>query len=294
MQQILRSFMRFIGAVMAGLTTGMCVLLAIMLFRAAPALAADVPPPPVPVPAPVEAVLPVIAAPNVPRKIIISGGWLNNCGPVSLSVNSRDTAETGILIVRASYAAFNPVNTVCVPILSGDPRLELVYTPRKEGVIRVVMLSDRDAVSGESSIVTSIDAKPRSAVDISGVWFDLATSGSGVTFQHSFATTDLTFGTWYLYDQLGRARWYTMQNAVWNADGRSFMADLLESRAPVSSCPVGAQCPVASTASTKIGSAKIVLAGEDFSRPPSLTMKIEAASLAGAPLFSAKLNKLVF
>jgi hypothetical protein len=295
MQQILRGFMRFIGATMAGLATGICVLLASMLFRATPAFAATVIPlPQLFVPAPIEAVLPAIAAPNVPRKIVISSGWLNNCGPVSLTLNTRDTAETGILVVRAAYAAFNPIGAVCIPILPGDPRLELVYTPAKVGVIRIVVASDRDAVSGEGSIVTSLDGKPRSTVDISGLWFDVASSGSGVTFQHSFSSTDLTFGTWYLYDQGGRPRWYTMQNAVWNADGRSLSADLLESRAPASSCPVGAPCPLTATGSSKIGSVKISLTGEDFSRPPTLTMKIEAASLTGAPLFSSTLTKLVF
>ena len=295
MQQILRGFMRFIGATMAGLATGICVLLASMLFRATPAFAATlIPLPQLPVPAPIEAVLPVIAAPNVPRKIIVSSGWLNNCGPVSLTLNARDTAETGILVVRAAYAAFNPVGAVCAPILSGDPRLELIYIPAKAGVIRVVVVSDRDAVSGESSIVTSVDGKPRSVVDISGLWFDPASSGSGVTFQHSFSTTDLTFGTWYLYDQAGKPRWYTMQNAVWNADGRSVSAELLESRAPASSCPVGAPCPLAATGSSKIGSVKISLTGEDFSRPPTLTMKIEAASLSGESLFASTLTKLVF
>lgn len=286
--------MRFIGATMAGLATGICVLLASMLFRASPAFAATIPLPQLPVPAPVEAVLPAVAAPNVPRKIIISSAWLNNCGPVNFTLNARDINETGILVVRVAYAAFNPIGAVCVPLLAGDARLELAYTPTQAGVIRVVVISERDAVSGEGSIVTSVEGKPRSVVDISGVWFDPASSGSGITFQHSFATTDLTFGTWYLYDQSGRARWYTMQNAVWNADGRGLLADLLESRAPPSACPVGAPCPLLSTASTKVGSIKILLTGDDFSRPSSLTMKIEAVSLAGTPLFSSMSSKLVF
>jgi hypothetical protein len=292
MQQIFKGFMRFIGAVMAGLTTGICVLLASMLFRASPAFA-DTPPTATFIPAPIQAVLPLIAAPNVPRKIIVSSGWLNNCGPVSLALDARDTADTGILVLRVAYAAFSPT-TVCAPILSGDARLELSYTPKQTGVIRVVVVSDREPTSGETSIVTSVEGKPRSTVDISGVWFDVASSGSGVTFQHSFATTDVTFGTWYIYDQAGRSRWYTMQGAVWNADGRGLTADLLESRSPSSSCPVGAPCPLASTGSTKIGSVKILLTGEDFSRPPSLTMKIDAISLTGAPLFSSTLNKSVF
>lgn len=285
--------MRFVGATVAGLVTGICVLLVSMLFRATPAFAQTLSSPSF-IPAPIEAVVPLIAAPDVPRKILISSAWLNNCGPANLSLNESDTAETGILVVRVVYAAFDPNGAVCAPILPGDSRLEFSYTPRKAGVVRVVVVSGREAVSGEASIVTSLEGKPRSSVDISGLWFDPLSSGSGVTFQHSFSTNDLTFGTWYLYDQSGRARWYTMQSGVWNAQGRGFVADLLEAGAPASLCPVGTPCPLASNSSTKIGSVKVSLTGEKFSRPPSLKMEIEAMSLSGAPLFSSTLNKLVF
>jgi hypothetical protein len=292
MQQILRAFMRFIGAVMAGLTTGICVLLASMLFRAAPALAAPVPPPLPTVP--VVTVTPLIAVPNVPRKIIISSAWLNNCGPANVKLESTDTPQTGILTVRVSYAAFDPNTFVCQPILGGDSRLELDYTPKAEGVLRVVVVTDTETKYGEGNVVTSGVGKTRSVVDISGLWFDPATSGSGITFQHNFRSDDVSFGTWYLYDQAGGARWYTMQNAVWNADGRRFEAQLLESRSPFSLCSVTVPCPVASTASVAVGKVNISLVGDEFSRTAPLLMKVEALSLSGATLFSSNVSRLTF
>ncbi len=285
--------MRFIGAVMAGLTTGICVLLASMLFRATPALAATLPAL-VPAAIPVVTVVPLIAAPNAPRKIVLSSAWLNNCGPASLSLNSADTPQTGILVVRASYAAFNPNGVVCQPILGGDLRLELDYTPTVEGVLRVLVVTDFETKYGEGNVVTSAAGKARSALDLSGVWFDPATSGSGLTFQHNFRGNDLSFGTWYLYDQAGAARWYTIQNAVWNADGRSFEAQLLESRSPPSLCPPNAPCPLASTGASKVGNVKISLTGDEFSTTPSLVMKVQALSLSGNLLFSSSANRLAF
>ena len=289
MQQVLRGFMRFIGAVMAGVTTGICVLLASLLFRAAPALAATAPPP-----APVVSVTPLIAAPNVARKIVISSAWLNNCGPVNLKLESTDTAQTGILTVRVSYAAFDPNAVVCQPILGGDLRLELDYTPKTEGVLRVVVVTDTETKYGEGNVVTSAVGKTRSVVDISGVWFDPATSGSGITFQHNFRSDDVSFGTWYLYDQAGAARWYTMQNAVWNADGRSFEAQLLETRSPAFFCPPGAPCPIASNALTRIGTIKGALSGDEFSRTAPIAMKVQALSPSGTPLFSSNVSRLAF
>ncbi len=283
--------MRFIGAVMAGLTTGICVLLASMLFRASPAVAATVPPP---VTLPVVSVTPLIAAPNVARKIIISSAWLNNCGPVNLKLESNDTAQTGILTVRVSFAAIEPNVVVCQPILGGDSRLEFDYTPKAEGVLRVVVVTDTETKYGEGNVVTSGAGKARSLVDISGVWFDPATSGSGITFQHNFKSDDVSFGTWYLYDQAGNARWYTMQNAVWNQDGRRFEAQLLESRSPASSCTVDVPCPTASIPSVRIGMVKVSLVGDEFSRTKPLLMKVDAFSSSGAALFSSTASRLTF
>jgi hypothetical protein len=106
-QQILKTFMRFIGAVMAGVTTGMCVLLASMLFRASPAIATSVLPP---ANAKVS-VVPLIDVPNAPRKIVVSGGWPNGCGPVGVSLDSRDMSQTGILVIRARFDSTGPICT---------------------------------------------------------------------------------------------------------------------------------------------------------------------------------------
>lgn len=286
--------MRFIGAVMAGLTTGICVLLASMLFRATPAIAATLPPPVPPPAPPVVSVTPLIAAPNVPRKIIISSAWLNNCGPANVKLESTDTPQTGILTVRVSYAAFDPNTFVCQPILGGDSRLELDYTPKVEGVLRVVVVTDTETKYGEGNVVTSGVGKTRSVVDISGLWFDPATSGSGITFQHNFRSDDVSFGTWYLYDQAGGARWYTMQNALWNQDGRRFEAQLLESRSSALSCSASVPCPLASNASVPVGTVKVSLIGDEFSRTSPLLMKVEAISLSGATLFSSSVSRLTF
>lgn len=288
-QQILKNAMRFIGAVMAGLTTGMCVLLASALFRATPALATSVILPPA-APA-VVSVVPVIDAPNAPRKITVSGRWPNGCGPTGVSLDTGDTSQTGILVIRAT---FNPVGSICTqPAV--DYKYEVDYTPKSDGVLRVVVTSAAGLLNGEGNVVTSAGGKPRSTVDISGVWFDPATNGSGLSFQQAFRGTDATFGTWYLYDQAGGARWYSIQNIVWNADGRSFEGQLLETRAPAGVCPpVDFRCPLTSNVVNRTGTVKMTLTGDEFAANNSLQMKLEVFSPANTPLFSSNVRKIVF
>jgi hypothetical protein len=291
-QQILKNAMRFIGAVMAGLTTGMCVLLASALFRATPAFATSVPPPPAPASV---SVLPLFDAPSKPRKIVVSGSWADSCGPIGVSLDSSDTSQTGILVIRAT---FNPVGPICAQV-AANYRFELDYTPKDESVYRVVVTSAEGQLRGEGYVITTADAKVRSAVDVSGVWFDPATNGSGLTFRQRFRFDDATFGTWYLYDQAGAPRWYSIQNVVWNADGRSFEGQLLETRSPAGACPQpGTPCPVASTVVNRTGTVKMTLTGDEFAADNSLRMKLEAFSPAvssnNTPLFSSNVRKIAF
>jgi hypothetical protein len=284
-QQILRTFMRFIGAVMAGVTTGMCVLLASMLFRAAPAFATSV----LPISPPKVLVAPLIDLPNVPRKIVVSGTWPNGCGPVGVTLDSRDTSQTGILVIRARFDATGPI---CTQVVTSY-RFEVDYTPAEAGVLRVVVTSDIGAINGEGNVITAQSGKTHSALDISGVWYDPATNGSGLTFQHDFRGNDVAFGTWYLYDQAGGARWYTIQNVVWSADGKGFEAQLLESRSPPVACP-STNCPALSTASNRIGTVRMTLTGDEFVPASPIVMKLDVVSLANTPLFSSSVRRINF
>jgi hypothetical protein len=171
----------------------------------------------------------------------------------------------------------------------------LDYTPKSASVLRILLTSNTGVQVGEGNLITTTDTKPRSVVDISGIWYDPDTNGSGLNFQQRFRFDDLTFGTWYLYDQAGTARWYSIQNVVWNADGRSFEGKLLETRSATAACPQpGIPCPQTSTALNQVGIVKMTLAGDEFARDGSLRMKVDAVSATNVLLFSSTVRKIVF
>ena len=59
------------------------------------------------------------------------------------------------------------------------------------------------------------------------MWFDSATNGSGISIHHRRATSDVAFGTWFLFGNNGDAKWYALQSANWQQDGSVLEALLI-------------------------------------------------------------------
>jgi hypothetical protein len=211
----------------------------LLMLTASVAHAVTVPPP-----ARVESIeiKPAIAAPGVERTILLKGTWPDSCVPGGASVDApyNDRLRTVIvqMIVLADSAQFCPA--VFTPYM-----LELKYTPRAAGVdnlITVVRSPTLQVISRREDKILVGDPKVvRGADDVTGLWFDPETNGSGLTLLHSFRDSDVVFGTWYVYDNSGIARWYSFQEAKWKTD--SILEGVVyETRSPP--CPLGvAACP---------------------------------------------------
>ena len=180
---------------------------------------------------------PPLAAPGVPRRIVVSGIWPNGCIPTQAQLGqppswARDQA-IGILLaepltLQACTSAFRPY------------RFELDYTPTTAGQREIVVMTTLASPLGSGTIVTGSAAEPRARYDASGAWYDPDRNGSGVMITHDFGKSDRVFATFQLYDSNGAPRWYSLQEGAWSADGMTWEGSLYESRGFQAECPV---CP---------------------------------------------------
>lgn len=198
---------------------------------------------------PVITVIPELGWPDVPRRIIVESEFPRGCALLSPTVDAASAKATGVVVVRVAAAPCSPA-----PDLN---RVEVTYTPTKPGVERIVVVQgdgNETRTLAESKLRTSF--KPivpipliylvqppeptrypseKALSDITGTWSDPAFNGSGLLFSHSFGGTDVVFGTWYMYDTNGNARWFTIQDVEWMTGGSEFVGGLFETRAASSS-----------------------------------------------------------
>jgi hypothetical protein len=243
---------------------------------------------------PIISVVPDVDVPNRARTIVISGQALSGCpfadpqldGPASLLLG-------GVVIRMDPVLTLAPCNTnVTVPY-----RFEIPYTPTAVGTLRVVAASSSGGIRSESQIRTSaMLGRTRAVGNITGVWYDQTTNGSGIQINHNFTGTDAVFATWYVYDPNGRARWVSIQNVTWQAGGTEFTGDLLETKASVVQCtPI--PCPDSVSprkfeSMNKIGTVRFRFTGLE---PYSDTVPqgvAEAFSTSGALLFVSNIQRI--
>ncbi len=177
-------------------------------------------------------VTPANAPAGVVRTVIVSGQWPDSCVP-GIVVDDSLVAQTRTLFVAR---VTNPIGgRVCLQVPT-PYRFEFAYTPTVTGITRVLV--DGNGLTftrGEGRIITTTDGAVRAGKDISGNWYDPASNGSGLTLTHGYSTSDAVFGTWYVYDRKGVARWYSIQNVVWK-DSSSFEGALFETAALPGGC----------------------------------------------------------
>jgi hypothetical protein len=228
---------------------------------------------------------PVNAPPGVARTVTISGMWPDSCVP-GIAVDESLVTQTRNLFVNR---VTNPIGgRVCAQVLT-PYRFEFAYTPTVTGITRVVVVGSA-STRGEGRIITTTDGAQRSAKDISGNWYDPDSNGSGLTFTHGYLTSDAVFGTWYVYDRAGVARWYSIQNVVWKDSG-SFEGTLYETAALPGKCPTvidDPACPQANVSVKQIGTVKATFTGIFPLDDTGPQAKIEAFSPTNTLLFSSR------
>ena len=219
---------------------------------------------------------PLVADLNVERQVKVSGTWPHACIPLGASVEAGGAGVVfGSLVVRLTV----PRTLACALVLT-PYSFTVKYTPRLRAALRVLVLADDGEYLGEGLLDTRAAGDRRSAFNITGMWYEQQSNGSGLTFVHSRLTDNAVFGTWYVYDASGRPRWYTIQNTGWTSEGRVLEGTLYESSA-VANCPAPfTACPVPIGLLVTVGRARLTLTGDNSAR-------VEALTANGTVIFSS-------
>lgn len=231
-------------------------------------------------------VTPANAGAGIPRQIGLSVAWPNSCVPTGATVVGSQISRTRTLTIRLEVRT--DAQIACAAVIT-PYQATVSYTPDAEGDLRVLAITANGLYVGETTIHTRAANSDRAQFDLTGMWYDPATNGSGLTFVHGFTRNDTVFGTWYVYDAAGAPRWYTIQNVQWLAQGLEAEGQIYETRANSIVCtPPFLGCPIALAAVMPLARARIVMQGANAAR-------IDAISAQnGAVLFRSNIIRALF
>ncbi len=210
------------------------------------------------------------------------------CGFFGFALDTSAIGTNNLVVLRK----IPRVGAICP---SGPPirvlvRVESVVVPTKVGLLTI-----RDENTGAEITIQTLPASVSSKFDTNGMWFDAATNGSGIALHHKRGTTDVAFGTWFLYSNNGESRWVSLQSANWQQDGSVLEGLLIETRGGCQITSLAA-CPA-------VGSFRTDPPQDLFSVTPSRARiafqsatraRAEVLSLGGKVLFTSELTKLQF
>ena len=159
---------------------------------------------------------PISAAVNVPRTIFYVDTRVTGCTSQIFSFDTSTMDTQNLISIRHDVTP-----GICGLRPPYYPTYK-AYTviPSKVGKLTVRATRNNQIDMVDAAVTATPTA--RSMRNVNGMWFDPTTNGSGISMHHSRAS-DVVFGTWFLFNIDGSARWYTMQNAFWRGDG-----DILE------------------------------------------------------------------
>ncbi|MEP7157336.1 MAG: hypothetical protein ABI905_16260, partial [Betaproteobacteria bacterium] len=218
-----------------------------------------------------------------PRTLFFTA-QLNFCAGYKFNIDTALMQSQNTVVLRTTL---NPLPCPSVPLVLLY-RTEFQFTPLKAGPIVV-----RWDQGGADIVIQTLASRVASKFDVNGMWFDSATNGSGISIHHRRATSDVAFGTWFLFGNTGDARWYAFQSANWQQDGSVLEGLLIAvegscARTDLVACPAtGAVSPGQLPASA---GPPPVLARITFQSPTRA--RAEVFTLNGAPVFSSELSRL--
>lgn len=269
----------------------------VLLPATAVAQSTSLPPPPVPQ----LVVTPLVGVVGEARTLSVIGQWPNTCPPVAATLDDSLLQAAKTIFIRVLLLQTS------VPCPSGVTpyRFEFPYAGREVGVVNVLIVTGVAALNGKGAIATAASVGPatttappialgRSAGDITGAWYDPATSGSGLSFTHAYAGSDAVFGTWFLYGSDGAPRWFSIQEVKWSINattGATLMeGKLFETGAAANSCPPNiAACPANSTSLAIAGRVRATFLNIEVGSSKSPQARVEAFSTTDVPLFSSNI-----
>lgn len=230
-------------------------------------------------------VSPAVAGAGVERQISISLPWPSGCLPTGATVVGTEFVRRRTLTIRLE-GNLQDVQR-CGDIIVSY-RTTVRFTPSVEGDLRALFVMNDGVYLGDIALHTRGVNSDRSRFDLTGMWYDPVTNGSGLTFMHGHTRNDVLFGTWFVYDALGAPRWYTIQGVQWTMGGLQADGLIYETSANAGVCiPPLIGCPVAFANIVAPARARIVMQGPD-------SAQIQAITAAGSLLFTSNLIRAIF
>jgi len=225
-------------------------------------------------------VVPTIAPVGIERTITVSGVWPTGCIPTALTPLRDAVAFTRALPLRLEIPL---TSVVCTQAIT-PYEYKTTFTPTRAGDYRLIAYTADGVTTNELLMaVQSLDST-QGLYDLTGMWFDPATSGSGIVFIHSYLSTDSVFGAWFMYDQKGDARWYSAQEGRWRND-TEWNGTLYETAAAPNACANNLSvCPLPFRTLRRVGTVRVKMSGR-------FDVKLEALAADGSVLFSSTLVK---
>lgn len=226
---------------------------------------------------------PIVGRQNQPRTVFLQIR-AHGCDRYDVTLDTSTLESQSLVKLNVILRT----DSIC-PTIPPDRILSYTFefTPTKVGPIRVV--SD----VGGTVIVQSLSAAVTSMFNVNGMWFSSSTNGSGLALHHSRNTTDAVFGTWFLFNNNGETRWYTMQSANWLEDGSVLEGLLIQMRGGCASISLAA-CPApGSFGSNSLQNQFAVMPAKvRITFQSSTRGQANVLSLGGALLFTSDLTKL--
>ena len=228
---------------------------------------------------------PAMAGAGVAREISLKVLLPLGCLPTGATVVGNEIWRRRTLTIRleGNLQNFQRCGDIIVAY-----RASVNVTPLAEGDLRALVVMNDGMYVGEFTLRTRAAISNRSQYDLTGMWYDPATLGSGLTFLHGFTRDDVVFGTWYVYDAFGMPRWYSIQQVLWMAGGQIAEGQIFETTANSVVCvPPFTGCPVAFATFIPQGRARIVMQGPN-------SAQIQALSPSGSVLFTSNIIRSIF
>jgi hypothetical protein len=188
---------------------------------------------------------PLIAEAGQPRTLVIAGIWPSGCIPQSAAINTFGSGGLRDVVISLTVP---PPNAPCT--LATQPfSVSTTITPQNIGVQKLTAVTTNGQFVASGEIVTSSLAAQRALFDVSGLWYNPAVPGWGLSFTHQHGGSGALFGTWYVYRADGSQKWYTLQDVTWDvpllrspAAGTTPVAQVMTATVYES---IGSECPAA-------------------------------------------------
>jgi len=171
---------------------------------------------------------------------VISGTWLNGCIPNSATVTSNNYSALIVLKVP-------PLDTFCSQALTNFRVTAAPVSFAQAGSYSLEVIDSNGQRLKSSGFAVQSPTTAYSQFNVSGVWFEPTSSGSGLFLLHSKkGTNDAIFGGWNNYRQSGESSWFSLQGGAW-VSPLSFAGEVHESKGMLLTCflpvPTDPNCP---------------------------------------------------